>query len=56
MSGKETKFPVYFDPERRQLYFIEWDETGNSDIPHRIYIQTERPVVSSALMPPPDEK
>ena len=30
--------PVYFDDERKQLYWIEWEETGNNDIPHRHYI------------------
>jgi hypothetical protein len=30
--------PVYFDAEKRMLYWIEWEETGNNDIPHRHYI------------------
>jgi len=29
---------VYFDTEEGQFYFIEWEETGNNDIPHRHYI------------------
>lgn len=32
------KYPVYFDPERQQFYYIVWIETGNNDIPQRIYI------------------
>jgi len=36
---KEDK-PVYWDPERQRLYWIEWEETGNNDIPHRHYIAT----------------
>jgi len=30
--------PVYWDDERKQFYWIEWEETGNNDIPHRHYI------------------
>lgn len=30
---------VYFDPVKNQFYYIEWEETGNNDIPHRIYIK-----------------
>ena len=40
---KEDK-PVYWDPERQRLYWIEWKETGNNDIPHRHYITTDMEV------------
>jgi hypothetical protein len=30
---------VYWDTEKKQLYFIEWIETGNNDIPVRHYIK-----------------
>ena len=30
--------PVYYDVERNQLYWISWEETGNSDIPTRHYL------------------
>lgn len=30
--------PVYYDPVKKMFYYIKWEETGNSDIPHRIYI------------------
>lgn len=33
------QFPVYYDPERKQFYYIIWEETGNSDIPKRVYIK-----------------
>lgn len=29
---------VYFDTEKNLLYMIKWEETGNNDIPHRIYL------------------
>lgn len=29
---------VYWDNERRQFYWIEWEEIGNNDIPRRHYI------------------
>lgn len=32
---------VYWDVERKMFYWIEWEETGNSDIPHKHYIQTQ---------------
>jgi len=35
----EKPLPVYFDPVKKQFYYIEWEETGNNDIPHRVYIQ-----------------
>jgi hypothetical protein len=30
---------VYWDSDKQQLYWIEWEETGNSDIPYRHYIK-----------------
>ena len=30
--------PVYWDDEKDMFYWIEWIETGNSDIPVRHYI------------------
>lgn len=30
--------PLYWDPQRKALYWIEWIETGNSDIPQRRYL------------------
>lgn len=30
--------PIYYDDERKQMYWIKWFETGNSDIPTRHYI------------------
>ena len=29
---------VYYDEEENAFYTIEWEETGNNDIPHRHYI------------------
>jgi hypothetical protein len=29
---------VYWDSEKQMLYWIEWIETGNSDIPIKHYI------------------
>lgn len=29
---------VYWDDELKALYWIEWEWTGNSDIPHKHYI------------------
>ncbi len=34
--------PLYWDPERNQIYWIEWEETGNNDIPHRHYVEDPR--------------
>jgi hypothetical protein len=34
---------VYFDTEKFQFYIIQWEETGNNDIPHRHYIQLPTP-------------
>jgi hypothetical protein len=36
-----TEFPVYFDPEKGQMYYIVWYDTGNNDIPTRHYISVE---------------
>ena len=30
--------PVYYDPEKHRFYWVEWDETGNNDIPIRHYL------------------
>lgn len=30
--------PVYWDDEEKRFYWIEWEETGNNDIPHRHYL------------------
>jgi len=30
---------VYFDTEKWQFYIIKWHDTGNADIPQRIYIE-----------------
>lgn len=32
---------VYWDEEHGQFYWIEWEETGNNDIPHRRYIRLD---------------
>lgn len=32
---------VYYDTEKGQFYIIEWQETGNNDIPVRHYIQEQ---------------
>lgn len=29
---------VYYDTEKSQFYLIRWEDSGNSDIPIRIYI------------------
>lgn len=29
---------VYYDTERQQFYMIRWEDGGNNDIAHRIYI------------------
>ncbi len=31
--------PVYWDDELKQFYWIEWCDTGNSEIPTRHYIK-----------------
>ena len=33
---------VYYDVNKKLLYFIEWEETGNNDIPHRHYFEVRR--------------
>jgi len=33
---------VYYDTEKGQFYIIKWEEGGNSDIPTRYYIETEK--------------
>lgn len=33
-----SDIPVYWDPGLEKFYWIEWEETGNNDIPHRHYI------------------
>ncbi len=30
--------PLYWDSEKHMMYWIEWIETGNNDIPKRHYI------------------
>lgn len=30
---------VYYDTEVEQFYIIQWEDGGNSDIPHRHYIR-----------------
>ena len=34
----DEDMPVYFDRKLNKCYWIEWEETGNNDIPHRHYI------------------
>lgn len=29
---------VYYDTERKRFYMINWEDTGNNEIAHRIYI------------------
>jgi len=36
MSNNDKQ--VYWDSEKEKLYWIEWIETGNNDIPKRHYI------------------
>lgn len=38
MSDENKK--VYWDTDQKMLYWIEWEETGNNDIPHRHYIES----------------
>ena len=33
--------PIYWDNENNKFYWIEWFETGNSDIPIRHYLEFE---------------
>jgi hypothetical protein len=33
------KYPVYWDDEKKCLYWIEWYDTGNSEIPTVHYIK-----------------
>jgi hypothetical protein len=35
--------PVYYDPRNGKFYWIEWEDTGNNDIPHRHYLDIEPP-------------
>ena len=30
---------VYYDTEKGQFYMIQWEDGGNNDIAHRIYIE-----------------
>ena len=32
--------PVFWEAETRRLYWIEWEDTGNNEIPHKHYIAT----------------
>ena len=36
---------VYYDTELRRFYIIEWEDGGNSDIPHRHYINTNKSIL-----------
>lgn len=40
---------VYYDTERKMLYWIEWEYTGNNDIPHRHYIKWQEPDQTTKL-------
>ena len=33
---------VYYDTEKELFYMIRWEDGGNSDIPHRIYIPNKK--------------
>lgn len=33
--------PVYYDVEKKKLYWIEWFDTGNNEIPTRHYIESD---------------
>jgi len=37
--------PVYWDDEKGMFYWIEWEYTGNNDIPHRHYIEVKAKIV-----------
>lgn len=33
---------VYYDTELEKFYMIKWEDEGNKDIPHRIYIDKSK--------------
>lgn len=37
MSGIQEN-PIYWDTEKEQMYWIEWYDTGNSEIPTKHYL------------------
>jgi len=37
MNGEHKQ--VYYDVETEELYYLEWLQTGNNDIPTKIYIK-----------------
>lgn len=37
------KYPIYFEPETNRMYYIEWYDTGNNEIPTKHYINIESP-------------
>jgi len=46
--------PVYWDDEREALYWIEWFDTGNSDIPTRHYLPPAKPPAKPPAAKAPD--
>ena len=40
MDTLKNDKPVYWEEETRRLYWIEWEDTGNNEIPHKHYIAT----------------
>ena len=46
MAIEKNDKPVYWDSEKNMFYWIEWEDTGNSEIPHRHYIVISKIVES----------
>lgn len=32
---------VYYDTEKKAFYIIQWEDTGNNEIPNRYYIKID---------------
>ena len=37
----DERLPLYYDPKRNQCYWIEWEDTGNNELPHRHYLKVK---------------
>lgn len=48
-GDKMKEKQLYYDSERNQQYWIEWEETGNNDIPHRHYLQNTHKLNSDEI-------
>lgn len=41
LKHKSPKFQVYLEPDTGRLYTVTWYDTGNNEIPTRVYLKFE---------------